>query len=135
MLKLKGNNMKNPMKPKMAMKSTKVVVKPAAKMMPAKVAVKTTKTVIAKPKPAKVTIGRLRQVSDSLMNQASLSVGGGHYAYKSYLKNKKEGGKSNLGRSANESLEASNRMVNSGLSDYDRAERYNKIIKKSTPKK
>jgi hypothetical protein len=44
--------MKNQDKPKMAMKKTitKVVVKPAAKMLPAKVAVKTTKSVV-QPKP------------------------------------------------------------------------------------
>ena len=51
------------------------------------------------------------------------------------LKNKKEGGKSWLGRNANESLAAANKMYGSAQSDYDRADRYDKIIVKSAPKK
>jgi len=126
--------MKNQDKPKMAMKSTKVVVKSSGKMPVKKVAIKTTKTVV-KPKPAKVTIGRLKEVRDSLVNRAQLQMGGGESADRSAKASNKSGKKDWLGRTSEQASQSAQNLYSQGFSNYDRADRYDKIIKGVTNKK
>jgi len=126
--------MKKQDKPKMAMKSTKVVVKSSGKMPVKKVAIKTTKTIV-KPKPAKVTIGRLKEVRDSLVNRAQLQMGGGESADRSAKASKKSGKRDWLGNTSEQSSQLAQNLYSQGFSNYDRADRYDKIIKRVTNKK
>lgn len=84
--------------------------------------------------PKMVTVGRLKQVRDSLVNKAKLLGGGGDSAYQDYKKAASTKKKDWLGRSAEQAKDAANRMWSESRSNYDRADRYSKIIKNAEQK-
>jgi len=78
-----------------------------------------------------VTVGRLKEVRDSLIQEGQRKMGAGDAAMSHSKRSKETGEKSWHGKTAKESEDYAHMFWAAGTADHDRADRYDGLIKKA----